>query len=888
MLIDALWTVAAGLAFGATACALLLFCGFGVSRLLLPARFETLEWLCMPIVGMAWLSVLAYQLLFSFQLNLPIALGIILVLSLALNVWAIKTVPRPLRGHWSETRWVWLLAAATFGLCLLPLLRYGYLTVIGENWDVEFYLPIADYLKTFAPALVTHAPPNPLKPEALDLLNRIPLPSTYFNGMLSWLVGRRAIETFAISIAVWRGLGIVGLGVFTLGTLGMGTRKSVLALLWVALNAIAIWIAFDNFEMHVAALALLPLALAFGFEWGGHLEWRALVLTTLLAAALFLTFNPAFVLWGLPIASYVLLRFVLGNERRRLLTQSVMLGGLIALWLIPVAAQLRGIYENFYGVNYANIGLRRFVQPAEIYGLGFFRINPISIGKRIGSGLGNWIENTESALTWAVVAVSAVFFAATLRHKGQREIWAALVLPYVALMLALVFVLKNPYGFFKTGSIVFLVLAPLAIEGLFAASAWLRQTLARRAPALARGAPAVVLLLLFSLVLFNAGLEFEPRLAAPGFFNRDVIALATIPTQLSPGASVYLSDSERLSGLMMGAIGYFLLDHPTAGNVNAGFSQLHNLRRGTLSDYGLFYVSENPREQGYEDESVWKNTLVKVAAGQPGVMRHFDLNRSTADRSSLQPVYPAATANASLALSVNATSVQIDAMPQTLPTGDPEPLTLNLITLAAQKITLSDDSDSTEFALAAGASLVTLAAKPLPRRLQIETQSAEPVWLTWVEYGANTQPSGSVAARWDIGVFQPLMQTQGTRVDVRVRALLPQNSSLNWIVDVRGLAKGTGIGIPLLNCSVNEQGSFDLTLHLTLDTPECHAEQGGVPLEVAEEKGKAAAGRFSVYLSALADGQVLDTVELGTFDFTKDGFGPITPAMLSASFFKLP
>jgi len=148
-----------------TACALVLciYVGWGACQLALPEALRPQAALFIPLVGYAitiWLGYLGV----SSVLNLRWSLALLLVLATALNLLAWRRGARlhalaALREHAAPL----VLFALTLLIGVLPLLHYGYATTIGEGWDTESYLPLAQHLNDYALAYIPDAPISPMR-----------------------------------------------------------------------------------------------------------------------------------------------------------------------------------------------------------------------------------------------------------------------------------------------------------------------------------------------------------------------------------------------------------------------------------------------------------------------------------------------------------------------------------------------------------------------------------------------------------------------------------------------------------------------------------------------------------------------------------------------------
>src|SRR5690349_301264 len=199
-------------AAGIVALVFLGWLGYALTGWLLPRSLGGLRWAALPWTGYAAFVVLAQ---FATQAGLNMAQTALLALVLALGAnalyfrWggaglgAVATAP-------SRIGWIVAgLTALVFLLGVLPLLFYGYHTIIGENWDGEIYLALGEYLRTYAQPALSQAPPNPL----LHILLVPPYSGrthgfSYFQAATGALTGLPSLVTLGPVLALLRALAV--------------------------------------------------------------------------------------------------------------------------------------------------------------------------------------------------------------------------------------------------------------------------------------------------------------------------------------------------------------------------------------------------------------------------------------------------------------------------------------------------------------------------------------------------------------------------------------------------------------------------------------------------------------------------------------------------------
>src|SRR5262249_19839084 len=193
-------------------------------------------------------------------------LGLLLALSTALNLLAWRRGGRPhpftaAREHAAPLA----LFVVTFLIGVLPLLHYGYATTIGEGWDTESYLPLAQHLNDYPLAHIPDALISPMRglvsnPPAIG----VTLGYSVLQGMTMLVSGQTALATFAPLLALLRALGVLAIYVWLRATMALGRSAALLAALLTSAGALLLWVGYFNFAMQMAGSPLLALGLTLG------------------------------------------------------------------------------------------------------------------------------------------------------------------------------------------------------------------------------------------------------------------------------------------------------------------------------------------------------------------------------------------------------------------------------------------------------------------------------------------------------------------------------------------------------------------------------------------------------------------------------------------------
>jgi hypothetical protein len=372
----------------AAAALLCIYVGWGVARLALPPSLMPFRAPLTPLVGYATVLWTGFMLA-SLALNLRWTLVVLLAGATMLNVlaWRAEGRPRPLTWLRAQPEALIppLLALLTG---ILPLLSYGYLTIIGRGWDTESYLPMAQHLIDYPLPQIMDAPPGLLR----DLVAHPPrigltLGFSVFHGMTMLLSMSSALASFAPVIAFLRALSVLAVYIWLRTTMGLGRTGSFFGALLTTLASLPLWIGYFNFGMQMSAWCLLPLALTVGLAAVDELAqrrtaaWRAALLAAIILASIPVAYYPALVIAVPLIAATGAARLLeIWRHPQRQITPVALTLAALALAVPTFAAATLAILDYFEGFSFRysliepKIGPDRFIGLEEIIGLTAFRL----------------------------------------------------------------------------------------------------------------------------------------------------------------------------------------------------------------------------------------------------------------------------------------------------------------------------------------------------------------------------------------------------------------------------------------------------------------------------------------------------------------------------------
>lgn len=795
------------LLLGAAMVLALYFFGFGVTRLLLPRELNAHARLLIPFFGMAMVIVWDYIALW-LGFNLTEATWGLVVVAVALVIvtqvrreksHAVRNDNPRERAYARETLWVLALALLAFCAAVVPLWRYGFVTVIGENWDYEFYLPLADYLREFTTAQLVNAPANPLLSTILSR-HILPLPMgfSYLHATLNELLRMQALDTFPTLLGVLRALGVSGAFLFFRAAFKMSERAALIATALVAVNGLLLWFTYWSFGLHLAALALLPVGLLLGvqaLQGAQNLrerDWRSLVSAGLLLGALNVTYHPALIVAGLSLGAFGLWLLITERERINVIVNGAAVAALTIAFSFPTLGHIDDFVREYYGRTPLAIGLREYVPFADGYGFSNQTLELV-VGQTISTP--QLFALAQSVWGWSgtILTLTAVVFSAfalwQLRKDSERRgVWYAMVAAAVIYVLVsrLPFLRPYPYGFLKSLSLVSYVLIALTVQGI--AFAWAqagRQETGdspedglRRRRIIRYGA-AAMLVLCGAVSLFTFGITVEQYFKpSPMFFNADALRLRELDALLATQAvghtsrpNVFLTDRLEVQGIPMGLAAYALRQQELYGNVSTGYAGLENAVPSVVYDFALLARGEDPGGLGYQPTALWENEKFALYPRESGVLAQQIVNQTLSDTMPLDMIVEVEGAGSALSQTSaeGALSVVVD-------------------TFEPQSVLLQAGLTEQRVSLERGVTRITFPYVSLPTTLRIEPQTDQKVFVHYWQLREANKGAVEVTPL-DTMLVQCLGNTDDLGAQCRV--VNPQARALTWKWVVRGTRAGS-------------------------------------------------------------------------------------------------
>lgn len=618
---------------GAAALALLFSAGYGPSLLLTPPALRRWFWLVTPLTGLA-VAVVALDWL-GMALPARQAAPVLLAISLALAALLHLRGVRPPSG---QHRWEQLTVAAFLtagvGLALIPMWDRPDLLSIGPNWDVEIYLPLAEYLKLHATGFSLDNPAGlPFSDHPNPLLWRVNFFDVRWAGLgfsqlhaaAGVLAGQDAHQNFAGLLSLLFGLSVAA--GFLLLRVGFELERTP-ALLGTALLTIStpvLHIVYWSFGQHAASLPLLPLAVTGAAIALRGPDRRAGVWAGIGAAGLMAAYLPVVPLYGAWLAVYSCFVFSQSQGRGRvMLAAAVLVGTSLALapWAL-VRAAMRGYHllqdQGVAGLT-AGPDVATFAPLGWAFGL--FASPEVGFAAALPAN-----SPVEGALTAAgrllLLSLGGYGLYWAYRRRGLALVAGALAA--VGLVLALRYGLNYPYGHLKViASAVPLLVAPLVLG---AEMAWRSGLAPRRRLALRGAVTSAGAIYLVLLGMSVSGLVASTREQSLMAFR----GLDALGRSIPAGATVFVSSNLEYQGPKTGALMYFLRHTEVYGFAATGYSTFFRVRESGVYDYALFADKEAPQLELYPARSVvWQGGGLRLHRGPAGLDYSTDLGFAVA------------------------------------------------------------------------------------------------------------------------------------------------------------------------------------------------------------------------------------------------------------------
>jgi hypothetical protein len=224
----------------------------------------------------------------------------------------------------------------------------------------------------------------------------------------------------------------------------------------------------------------------------------------------------------------------------------------------------------------------------------------------------------------------------------------------------------------------------------------------------------------------------------------------------------------------MGLVGYALRGEALFGNVSTGYGDLNNAARNAVYDYALLARGEDPAARGYQAAAVWQNEKFALYPRESGLLVHQFIDEFH------NPALPF-----DLTIDVNGLPLNegdIDHTPAE------RALTLGLVSLQPQRVTLKVDDQTQTVNLESGLTRYTFPRVHLPTTLNVFTQGAEEIYVPYLqlrEPGAAPQ----TAETTDATIVRCMGSDENLNVVCHVAN--PHGRNLVWKWVVRGTAEGS-------------------------------------------------------------------------------------------------
>jgi len=255
-------------------------CGFGATRLLLPAGLRRYELAWVIPVG-ACTSALGMTVLGFAFVPFKISIALMVVAGVALGVFAIRRTGAPTRPpRWTELGWPAYVAMILACVALVPLFRAGYPTVIGDGSDAHLAVGAAQFLQHNYPTAVNVNEPV----DRFPLVWKSKYPIYYNLGAVATLTGRPTYQAISTLAAVMLALAALGWFLFARELLGVRMLGAVGAMGIVGLDRMVLHTGMHPYFNQTWGYFTLPFSLVLAWWAVRHRSGGALALLVLFLA----------------------------------------------------------------------------------------------------------------------------------------------------------------------------------------------------------------------------------------------------------------------------------------------------------------------------------------------------------------------------------------------------------------------------------------------------------------------------------------------------------------------------------------------------------------------------------------------------------------------------
>jgi len=812
----------------------------------------------------------------------------------------------------SEALPLLLIMGATWLLSIAPVLGYGALLPIGHNWDVEFYLPLADYLKDYSYPTLAQAPANPLRDLLLtERLASRAMGATYAQALADLLVLRDAWDTWVPMLATLRALSLAGLYAFLRVGLGVRVGGALAGVALAGASSLLLWTTYNSFGMGLGGLALLGGALVCTLlllEEGGT---RTLAAAVLLLGGLTATYWPMLMAYGaaglgIGLALLVQQRHSGGWIRVAGRGLLLLVGG--ALVSLPVHLRASDAFLGVFAQQVASMGVLDFISPAVIAGSAPFSHLGLPPPTRL-----------PYALEWAGLAAAVLLLAVGVwRGTLRRGIALGLVLCLGAYLLGIRSIVQFPYGYLRGASYVNILLLGLVGAGAFPfpgnRSPPRRDDVPPTSPPPTGGRdwegaggetnhelddrmlvaiPAVLLLVVLAVSNVSAITRtYEVYAQQPGVVSLESARMrGAIASVEQPGVAL-ISPAPEIRGPSMGALAYALRGREMFGVTATGYRLFAHTPPGSTPALGVLHSREDPREYGLAD-LVWQ--------GERGTLYRAPPER-VAWRSGRPTLY---TEGALLAEDTTGSRAQLGTgsyleadptMPLDIPlpapdegdgNGTPPVITLALSNFSPQTVEVDTGDTVYTQAVPAGTSHYRIALQQSPPRILLRGRSG-PLWLRWwslEQPAATTQhPDPTLTPFSDTLLLQVDSAPTGSSVETTLTIANPPREKVRLALEIYEDIAGYHVAPAHYAWSLfpaPPAGTHTLTIDLQSPSLTLNGEPQDVQTDVLHD------GRYFAALWVYQGEQVRRVLPFVRFERRAGVVTNITPLDLNVAFVRL-
>ncbi|ABU58558.1 hypothetical protein [Roseiflexus castenholzii] len=853
------------------------YVGWGAARLALPPSLASFRAPLTPLIGYVVLLWSGFMLA-SLVLNLRWTVAVILIGATVLNIltWRAEGPPQPLAWLRAQPEALIppLLALLTG---ILPLLEYGYPTIIGRGWDTEAYLPMAQHLIDYSLPRIPEAPQSLLR----DLVTHPPrigltLGFSIFHGMTMIFSGASALASFAPVIAFMRALAVLAMYVWLRATMDAGRVGSFLGATLTALTSLMLWIGYFNFGMQMSAWCLLALALTTGLAAVDDLAqrrlaaWRGALLAAIALAAIPIAYYPALVI-AVPLisAAGAARLFETWRHPQPYTTPISLALAALALAGLTLAASALAVQDYFEGFSFRysliepKIGPDRFIGVDEILGLTAFRLS-------------NDGDQPPSLLIGVALLATVLpgCAALVLPHRWRNDAdagertrlrWTLTIAAVAAALIWLRFGRPYEYGFMKGAAYTSFVIWGLTASGVERIAQWTKRTGMLLASSAA--------LLILACTGWSQSLTVADHIRGPAIFTRDIAAFDRVAAQLPHGATVLLSGDETLTGPINGMLATMLYGKELWGRVPAAYAAQSFWSPGETPNYVVLAAREDPWPLDVGAKERWRSSAIALYEMPPDAT--FVLGRS--ESYVIAAVDPKSPASLAIWRRAGHNRVIAPNEPFTLEMPHAATLRLTLAALEAQTVMLRQGHTTTTLSLEAGVTTIKTGSSST-----VQVIPTAPLALVHAVVSPTDTPT-PVSTSLDITrvAWSATSEQQGDQIVLSTSLANPGNHALRYEVIIIGDTFDAPVRIARLLAAAPLEGEWRLALDLARGASEARMNGAPAPMLAADVAVNPPDGRYFGVLAIYSGGAVVAQAPLFTMTMSEGAVATFEPVFFS-------